>query len=215
MTKRAPVKHREDGRWRGVVTDLTILSKLLPSAEVKVDSLEELSKKKISEAGVIEGIVDCPLESTLGQIAQILASFYAVLLTDDLGDVKGRITRADLLKLLILDVQSRALTGITSVILYLHAIDMFDLAESIYLYALCFSALLSLLGIALTMRHKASRIPDFSIVLYVGLGVIITASTVSLLGLNLYLSPLLSLAVGCTLGGSALLGCNEGDGEAG
>jgi predicted transcriptional regulator len=101
-----PVKRREDGRWRGVVTDLTILSRLLPSAEVKANSLEELSKMKISEAGVIEGIVDCPLESTLGQIAQILASFYAVLLTDDLGDVKGIITRADLLRLLLLKVQT-------------------------------------------------------------------------------------------------------------
>ena len=95
-----PVKSREDGRWRGVVTDLSILRRMLPSAESSANSLAEFNKMKIREAGVIEGIVDCPLDSTLGVVAQMLVYFYAVLLTDDLGEVKGIITRADMLKLL-------------------------------------------------------------------------------------------------------------------
>jgi branched-subunit amino acid ABC-type transport system permease component len=77
---------------------------------------------------------------------------------------------------------------------------------SLYIVALCFSALLSLLGVALTMRHRASGIPDFSIVLYVGLGVVVTGSTVALLGLNLYLSPVFSFVVGCVVGGAEYLG---------
>ena len=75
-----------------------------------------------------------------------------------------------------------------------------DLAYSLYLVAICYSALLSLLGVALTLRHRASNIPDFSIVTYSGLGVCITAYTTSILHLNLYASPLIALAVGSLIG---------------
>ncbi len=95
-----PVKGREDGRWRGVVTDLSILRRMIPSSDVKFDSLADFNRVRIREAGVVEGIADCPIDSKLGVVSQLLLHFYAVLLTDDLGDVKGIITRADMLKLL-------------------------------------------------------------------------------------------------------------------
>jgi predicted transcriptional regulator len=95
-----PVKSRGDGRWRGVVTDLSLLRRMLPSPDVKVGSLAEFNRMRIRDAGVIEGVVDCPLDSTLGVVAQMLMHFYAVLLTDDVGEVRGIITRADILKLL-------------------------------------------------------------------------------------------------------------------
>jgi predicted transcriptional regulator len=97
-----PVKSREDGRWRGVVTDLSLLRRMLPSSDVrvKVGSLTEFNRMRIRDAGVIEGVVDCPLDSLLGVVAQMLVHFYAVLLTDDVGEVRGIITRADMLKLL-------------------------------------------------------------------------------------------------------------------
>ena len=95
-----PVKSRVDGRWLGVVTDLSILRRMHPAAAVKVNSLAEFSRMKIGDAGVIEGVVDCPIDTSLGVVAQMLMYFYAVLLTDDLGEVKGIITRADILKLL-------------------------------------------------------------------------------------------------------------------
>jgi predicted transcriptional regulator len=96
-----PVKRRENGGWRGVVTDLSMLRRMLPSSQIDGGSLQEFKDSMISDAGVIEGIADCPIDSTLGVVAQMLIHFYAVLLTDDLGEVKGIITRADILKLLI------------------------------------------------------------------------------------------------------------------
>ncbi len=56
--------------------------------------------------------------------------------------------------------------------------------NSPYLVALRFSALLSILGLALTIRHRASRYQT-SLVLYLGLRVAVTGSTFSLFGLNL------------------------------
>ncbi len=64
----------------------------------------------------------------------------------------------------------------------------------------CYSALLSLLSIALTLRHKASGIPDFSITMYLGLGVCVTAFTAAFVNLNLYVSPLFAFPTGCIIG---------------
>jgi branched-subunit amino acid ABC-type transport system permease component len=82
---------------------------------------------------------------------------------------------------------------------------------------LCYSGLLSLLGLALLLRHRASGIPDFSLVLNVGLGVVM--STVAVLaGLNLYVGPVLAFAAGCLLGAVEYRGVlrlmeRRGDGE--
>jgi branched-subunit amino acid ABC-type transport system permease component len=63
----------------------------------------------------------------------------------------------------------------------------------------CYSALISLLGLALVLRHRVSDIPDFSIIVYVWLGVFSSGVAVNL-GLNLYFGPVLALAAGCLLG---------------
>jgi len=86
----------------GVVSDLSLLRRMLPSSDlrVKVGSLAEFNRMRIRDAGVIEGVADCPMDSLLGVVAQMLVHFYAVLLTDDFGEVRGIITRADMLKLL-------------------------------------------------------------------------------------------------------------------
>jgi len=70
---------------------------------------------------------------------------------------------------------------------------------SLYLPTLCYAGLLSLLGLAAVLRHRASGIPDFSLVSYAGLGVLITGVTV-LQGLNLYLGPVFAFAAGCLIG---------------
>ena len=56
-----------------------------------------------------------------------------------------------------------------------------------------------MLGLALVLRHRVSGIPDFSIIVYMWLGV--SSSGVALnLGLNIYTGPLLAFAGGCLLG---------------
>jgi branched-chain amino acid transport system permease protein len=71
--------------------------------------------------------------------------------------------------------------------------------SAIVLTTLCYAGLLSLLGLALTLRHRASGIPDFSVVTYLGLGAFVTALTI-LSGFNLYLAPVFSFVVGCIAG---------------
>ncbi|MCX6647894.1 MAG: branched-chain amino acid ABC transporter permease [Candidatus Bathyarchaeota archaeon] len=65
--------------------------------------------------------------------------------------------------------------------------------------ALSYAGLLSLLGLAVVLRHRVSGIPDFSIVVYLGLGVTMSAVAVTL-GLNLYVGPVLAFVAGCLLG---------------
>jgi branched-subunit amino acid ABC-type transport system permease component len=70
---------------------------------------------------------------------------------------------------------------------------------SFFVTTLCYSGLLSLLGLALLLRHRASGVPDFSLVLNVGLGVVM--STVAVLsGLNFYVGPVLAIFAGSLLG---------------
>ncbi len=74
------------------------------------------------------------------------------------------------------------------------------MAPDLNLTAICYSALLSLLGAAMVARYRASNIPDFSIVSYAGLGVLTAGYTVSILKLDLYASPFLALILGSALG---------------
>jgi len=69
----------------------------------------------------------------------------------------------------------------------------------IYLLCLCYAGLLSLLGLALVLRHRVSGIPDFSIIVYMWLGVFSSGVAFNL-GLNIYTGPLLAFAAGCLLG---------------
>ena len=71
--------------------------------------------------------------------------------------------------------------------------------DTIYLTTLCYAGFLSLLGLALTLRHRASGIPDFSIITYLGLGVFVTGYTV-LSGFNLYVGPVFAFITGCLVG---------------
>jgi branched-chain amino acid transport system permease protein len=95
--------------------------------------------------------------------------------------------------------------------------SQFGLDLGFFATTLCYSGLLSLLGLALLLRHRASGIPDFSLVLNVGLGVVM--STVAVLaGLNLYVGPVLAFAAGCLLGAVEYRGVlrlmeRRGDGE--
>jgi len=56
-----------------------------------------------------------------------------------------------------------------------------------------------LLGLALVLRHRVSEVPDFSIIVYLWLGVFSSGVALNL-GLNLYAGPLLAFAAGCLLG---------------
>jgi branched-chain amino acid transport system permease protein len=76
---------------------------------------------------------------------------------------------------------------------------MIGLDYSYYLMALSYAGLLSLLGVAVVLRHRASGIPDFSIAVYLGLGVTMSAVAVTL-GMNLYLGPVLAFVAGCLFG---------------
>ena len=97
-----PVKDIDDDEFTGVVTDLGILgSMILPaSGRPGVVSLDDLRKTSVEESNLVEAIADCPPDVPLSVVAQLLVHFPALLLRDDLGDVKGIITRADLLTLL-------------------------------------------------------------------------------------------------------------------
>ncbi len=70
---------------------------------------------------------------------------------------------------------------------------------TIPLRAFAYSGLLSLIGLALVLRYRASGIPDFSIATYVGLGVLVIASTVTYGG-YMYIGPPLAFVAGCLAG---------------
>lgn len=96
-----PIKDRVTGVWSGVVTDLGILRMLLPfSKGPKFSDRTKIGSISIRDSGLLEGIVDCPYDESLVVVANILLYFYAILLKNERGDVKGIITRADILKLM-------------------------------------------------------------------------------------------------------------------
>jgi len=97
-----PIKSRANGNWIGVVTDLGILKMLLPSPrEPLCEDRSKIRSILIRDSGLIEGIVDCPDDESLIVVAQMLVHFYAILLRSDSGEVRGIITRSDLLKLIV------------------------------------------------------------------------------------------------------------------
>jgi predicted transcriptional regulator len=97
-----PIKSKANGNWIGVVTDLGIVKMLQASSrEVIIKDRTKIGSMLIRDSGLIEGIVDCPDDESLIVVAQMLIHFYAILLRSDLGEVRGIITRADLLKLIV------------------------------------------------------------------------------------------------------------------
>ena len=95
-----PVKREDREDFIGVVTELGILKKMLHPNKAGLFSIGELREISVEAAGVLEPIADCPPDVPLNIVSQLLVYFPALLLKDDLGNVKGLITRADMLRLL-------------------------------------------------------------------------------------------------------------------
>jgi predicted transcriptional regulator len=94
-----PVKDRKKDIFTGVVTDQGILKSMInPASERGIVSLDDL--REMSVTPIVEAITDCPQNVSINIVAQLLTYFPALLLRDDSGNVKGIITRADMLKLL-------------------------------------------------------------------------------------------------------------------
>ena len=95
-----PVKDEGRDVFTGVVTDLGILKSMVLPASVGdgVVSLSDLREMSVQRSGLEEAIPYIPLDVPLNVVAQMLTYFPALLLQDDLGKVKGIITRADLLE---------------------------------------------------------------------------------------------------------------------
>lgn len=96
----APILERETNRYLGVVTEESILNKLLSSPPIAHNNpLEQLSRLRIENADIIEDIPHFPDDTPIAQIGQALINYYAVMLTKN-GDIVGVVTRADFLKLI-------------------------------------------------------------------------------------------------------------------
>lgn len=95
-----PVIDRRTGKCKGMVTDFTLLKRMLsPSTVSKEEWLQNLGKMTLKDANMIDIVPNFPLTSSLIEIAQALIYHYAVLVEE--ADKKvGIVTRADFLKLL-------------------------------------------------------------------------------------------------------------------
>jgi len=94
-----PVIDKEKGECKGIVTDFTLLKRMLSPTTPKEKWLNELKKMKIKDAGVIDAAPTFPLNSSIIEIAQALMYHYAVLISEGKGKF-GIVTRYDFLKLL-------------------------------------------------------------------------------------------------------------------
>jgi predicted transcriptional regulator len=103
-----PVKRRGSGDFLGIVSESSILKKVLhPEVKgKKIGSLEELGMLRIVEAGIIEEPPQYHIGAKMIEISQVLTNYYAVLLTSG-EKVVGIVTRADVLELI--NMGSRAL----------------------------------------------------------------------------------------------------------
>ena len=96
-----PVVDKERGECIGIVTDFTLLKRMIsPTTPSKEKWLNELKKMKIRDAGVIDAVPTFPLNSSIIEIAQALMYHYAVLISEGKGKF-GIVTRADFLRLLM------------------------------------------------------------------------------------------------------------------
>ncbi|MGD0804327.1 MAG: CBS domain-containing protein [Candidatus Bathyarchaeia archaeon] len=93
-----PVRGKKTLHFKGVVTDLSILRRLMRGGEGN-SSIDELGKLRLIEAGVVENVLKCPLDTSLREAANILLGYPAVLITSKEDQIIGILTRSDLLKL--------------------------------------------------------------------------------------------------------------------
>ena len=95
-----PVIDRKTSECKGIVTDFTLLKRMLSPFEVsKEEWLLNLGKMRIKDADVVDIVPNFPLTSSIIEIAQALIYHYAVLVVEANGKV-GIVTRADFLQLL-------------------------------------------------------------------------------------------------------------------
>lgn len=94
-----PVRDAKTLQFIGVITELSILKRLMRSSGENTPSLDELGRMSIIEAGIVENVLKCPLGSSLREAANTLLGYPAILVTSKNDDVIGILTRSDLLKL--------------------------------------------------------------------------------------------------------------------
>ena len=95
-----PVRDRETGSIRGVVTDLSILKALMGGVGNQVSSIDELRRMTLAEACLVESVLECPRNSLLLDATYLLLGYSAVLVSSG-SEIVGILTRADLLKLVV------------------------------------------------------------------------------------------------------------------
>jgi predicted transcriptional regulator len=94
-----PVRDKETGSIRGVVTDLSILKALMGGVGNEASSIDELRRMTLAESGLVESVLECPRNSLLLDAAYILRGYPAVLISSG-SEIIGILTRSDLLKLM-------------------------------------------------------------------------------------------------------------------
>ena len=95
-----PVIDKETGKCMGIVTDFTILKRMLsPQKNSKENWLSEFKKMTIKQAKIVDETPTYPLKTPIAEIAQALMFHYAILILET-RDKIGIVTRADFLKAL-------------------------------------------------------------------------------------------------------------------
>ena len=86
----------------GIVTELSILRRIMMPNEKSVKDLLSWSETSIDEAEVIDDVISLAHDTLLVEVAENLMRNPAILLTK-LGGIVGIVTRADILRYLFDD----------------------------------------------------------------------------------------------------------------
>lgn len=95
-----PVINKKTGKCLGIVTDFTLLKRMLtPNAKSEEKWLNKFKKMSIIDADIIDESPTYPMSTSIAEIAQALLFHYAILIIDEKGEY-GIVTRADFIKIL-------------------------------------------------------------------------------------------------------------------
>jgi predicted transcriptional regulator len=94
-----PVRDRVSNSFMGIVTELSILRRIMMPNEKSVKDLLSWSKTSIDEAEVIDDVISLAHNTLIAEVAENLMRNPAILLTK-LGGIVGIVTRADILRYL-------------------------------------------------------------------------------------------------------------------
>ena len=94
-----PVRDRVFNSFMGIVTELSILRRIMMPNEKSVKDLLSWSKTSIDEAEVIDDVISLAHNTLIAEVAENLMRNPAILLTK-LGGIVGIVTRADILRYL-------------------------------------------------------------------------------------------------------------------